>query len=70
MDYSTDIHAQKKMALKALKIAVGSCAAIMIAQFFELSYAASAGIITLLTVQNTRKDTIELTLERLWSFLL
>ena len=70
MDYSTDIHAQKKMALKALKIAVGSCAAIMIAQFFELAYAASAGIITLLTVQNTRKDTIELTLERLWSFLL
>ncbi len=70
MDYGTDVHAQKKMVLKALKIAVGSCVAIMIAQFFGLAYAASAGIITLLTVQNTRKDTIELTLERLWSFLL
>lgn len=70
MDYHADAHAQRRMALKALKIAVGSCAAIVIAQFFRLQYATSAGIITLLTVQNTRKDTIQLTIERLWSFLL
>lgn len=70
MDYNADVHVHRKMILKALKIAVGSCAAIAAAQFFRLQYATSAGIITLLTVQNTRKDTIQLTIERLWSFLL
>ena len=58
------------MALKALKIAVGSGIAIVIAEFLGLKYTTTAGVITLLTVQNTRKDTIQLTLERLWSFLL
>lgn len=70
MDHGTDIHVRKRMALKALKIAFGSCVSIAIAQLFHLPYATSAGIITLLTVQNTRKDTIQLTLERFWSFLL
>ncbi|MBS6397028.1 MAG: hypothetical protein KH452_07750 [Clostridiales bacterium] len=64
------IHQRKRMALKAFKIAVGSCMAIAIAEFFNLEYAASAGIIALLTVQDTRKDTIQLTLDRLLSFLL
>ncbi|MDE6896223.1 MAG: hypothetical protein K2P43_08580 [Lachnospiraceae bacterium] len=58
------------MAIKVLKIAVGSCMAVAVAQFFELPYATSAGIVTLLTVQNTRRDTIRLAAERLLSFLL
>lgn len=58
------------MILKALKIAVGSGIAIVVAEFFGLKYTTTAGVITLLTVQNTRKDTIQLTLERIWSFLL
>ncbi len=60
----------RRRRLKVWKIAVGSCLAIMIAEFFRLQYATSAGIITLLTVQDTRKDTIQLTIERLFSFLL
>ena len=44
--------------------------AVAVAQFFELPYATSAGIVTLLTVQNTRRDTIRLAAERLLSFLL
>lgn len=70
MDHNMDVHVRKRMALKAVKIAAGSCIAIAAAEFFGLQYATSAGIITLLTVQNTRKDTIQLTVDRLWSFLL
>lgn len=63
-----DVH--RKTMLKALKIAVGSVAAIIIAEILQLPHAASAGIIALLSVQNTRKDTIHLAVERLLSFLL
>ena len=59
-----------RMGLKALKIAVGSCAAITLAELFGLEYATSAGIVTLLTVQNTKMDTIRLALDRFFSFLL
>ena len=65
-----DIHKHRRIILKVLKIAVGSCLAIAIAELFCLQFAASAGIITLLTVQDTRKGTIQLTLDRLMSFLL
>ncbi len=64
-----DIHRHRRMILKGLKIAVGSCLAIVIAELFRLQYASSAGIITLLTVQDTRQGTIQLTKDRLLSFL-
>ena len=70
MGTGMDSHGRRKMAIKVLKIAVGSCMAVAVAQFFELPYATSAGIVTLLTVQNTRRDTIRLASERLLSFLL
>ena len=70
MAKSMDTHVKKRMTLKAAKIAVGSGIAIMIAEFFGLQYATTAGVVTLLTVQNTRKDTIQLTLERLLSFVM
>lgn len=63
-------HVHRRMALKALKIAVGSCIAIVLAELLQLQYATSAGIVTLLTVQNTKKDTLRLAVDRLWSFLL
>ncbi len=70
MEKGIDIHRRKRIALKVLKIAVGSSMAVVAAQFFNLQYATSAGIIALLTVQDTRRDTIQLTAERLLSFLL
>jgi len=70
MGTGMDSHGRRKMAIKVLKIAVGSCMAVAVAKFFELPYATSAGIVTLLTVQNTRRDTIRLAAERLLSFLL
>ncbi len=65
-----DTYRHRHIILKVLKIAVGSCLAIVIAEFFALQYAASAGIITLLTVQDTRKGTIQLALDRIMSFLM
>lgn len=70
MKTGAEVHRRRKIALKVLKIAVGSCMAVAAAQFFNLQYATSAGIIALLTVQDTRRDTIRLAAERLFSFLL
>lgn len=44
--------------LKIVKIAVGSSVAILIANFLGLAYSASAGIITLLSIQDTKKETL------------
>lgn len=60
----------RRLLLKALKIAAGSGMAIVVAELLGLSYATSAGIITLLTVQDTRQDTIQLTVDRILSFVL
>lgn len=59
-----------RLLLKALKISAGSGMAIVAAELLGLSYATSAGIITLLTVQDTRQDTIQLTVDRILSFIL
>ena len=44
--------------LKLLKIAVGSVASIFLADVLGLSYSTAAGIITLLTIQDTARETI------------
>lgn len=70
MKMDTNLHRKRKIALKVLKIAVGSCMAVAVAQILDLQYATSAGIVTLLTVQDTRRDTIQLAAERFFSFLI
>lgn len=57
-----------KLIVKALKIAIGSSAAIVIASLLGLEFASSAGIITLLSVVSTKWDTLKLTAERFFSF--
>ena len=52
----------------ALKTAIGSCIAILAAEQFHLEFASSAGIIALLTLINTRWDTLRLSGVRLVSF--
>ena len=54
--------------IQVFKIGIGSALAILIAEWMGLSYATSAGIVTLLTIQNTRKDTFHLALRRITSF--
>lgn len=54
--------------IQVLKIGIGSALAIWIAETIGLSYATSAGIVALLTIQNTRKDTLHLAVKRIASF--
>lgn len=56
--------------LKIIKIAAGSCIAILIADFAGLSYSASAGIITLLSIQDTKRETLKVAGKRFAAFIL
>lgn len=59
---------QKPDYIKILKIAVGAGIAIALAEALGLNYAASAGVITLLSIQDTKKETIRVMVRRLFSF--
>ena len=61
---------KRKRLIKAAKIAIGSSAAICIAQTLHLDYATSAGTIALLTVVTTKWETIRLSFFRLVTLLL
>jgi len=52
-----------------LKTGIGSAMAILVASKLGLAYSASAGIITLLTIQNTKKETIFIALRRIAAFI-
>ncbi len=56
--------------IKILKIAIGSSAAILFAGLLGLQYSASAGIITLLSIQDTKKETLIVAGKRFLAFLL
>lgn len=56
--------------LKITKIALGSVTAILLANALGLHYSASAGIITLLTIQDTARETIAISIKRILAFLL
>ena len=55
--------------LKILKIAVGSMLAMAAAQALGLRYSSSAGVITLLSIQDTKRETIRVTGRRFLAFL-
>ena len=57
-----------KILIHALKIAIGSSAAMLIAQALHLQNATSAGTITLLTIMTTRWETIRLSVARIVTF--
>lgn len=54
--------------LKIIKTALGAAAAAAAAYALKLDYGASAGIICLLTICDTRKETLRVTLKRLLAF--
>lgn len=58
----------KKMLILALKIAVGTSAAMFIAQMLHLQNAGSAGTIALLTIVTTKWETVRLTFARIVTF--
>ena len=60
----------RKIISRALKIAVGSSLAIFVAQLLELQNATAAGIITLITIVTTRRETVQLSYRRVLTFFL
>lgn len=56
--------------LLLFKTGFGSALAIFLANRFNLLYSASAGIITLLTIQKTKKETITIAFKRIIAFFL
>ncbi|MFD2729077.1 aromatic acid exporter family protein [Enterococcus camelliae] len=47
-----------RIGLRTIKTAVACVMAMMIANFFHLSYATSAGVIAILSLENTKKDSL------------
>ena len=60
----------KTNALKILKLSLGSSLAIFIASFFNLEYSIVAGVITLLVVKDTKRETLEDALGKILGFVL
>ena len=60
----------KKALLLAAKIGFGTAIAITIADWLSLSSPTSAGTITLLTLLTTKRNTLKLSLQRLFTFVL
>lgn len=58
------------IGLRTLKTAVGATIAIIISQALGLRYAVSAGVIVILSIQNTKKTSIIIALQRLGSTVL
>lgn len=58
----------KKQLMKSLKIALAAVAAITIAGELGLSNAVTAGIITVLSIQNTKRETIKSAARRAFAF--
>lgn len=56
--------------IKVMKIAAGSAAAILIANALGLQYAVSAGVITLLSLQDTKRATLFVAMLRAVAFIL
>lgn len=56
--------------LKVLKIAGGSLFSMVVAERLGLNYAASAGVITLLSIHDTKRETIRVMAKRMGAFLI
>lgn len=59
---------QKHDYVKIMKIAAGAGLAIVLAESLGLRYSSAAGVITLLSIQDTKKETIRVMARRLFSF--
>lgn len=60
----------KFIGYRTLKTGIGASIAMIIAKQLGLQYAVSAGIITILSIQNTKKQSAKIAIQRIVSFLL
>ena len=58
----------KSIIINTLKISVAAILAILCAQALRLDFAVSAGIVAILSVQPTQKETLRTALARLFAF--
>lgn len=56
--------------IKVMKVAIGSTIAILLSDWLGLAYSASAGLIALLSITDTKKDTIGLAVNRFFAFII
>lgn len=60
----------KNLIFQAFKIAIGCVLAILICSIFKVNFSATAGLITVLSIQATKKETVFTALKRLISFFI
>ena len=60
----------KNKLILALKIIIASLSAILIARFLKLDFAVSTGVIAILTIQPTKRETIKTAFARFLAFLI
>ncbi|KZL92172.1 aromatic acid exporter family protein [Clostridium magnum] len=60
----------KFIGYRTLKTGIGASIAMIIAKQLGLQYAVSAGIITILSIQNTKKQSAKIAIQRIASFLI
>lgn len=58
---------KQMIGIKTIKMGVGGTVAILLAELLKLEYASSAGIIAILSIQSTRKESVEIALRRLYA---
>ena len=61
---------KKVIFLNTLKISLAAILAIVTAKLVKLDFAVSAGIVAILSVQPTKKETLKTALDRLLAFLI
>ena len=59
----------KKNLLQAFKISLAAVGAILLAGFMQLDFAVSAGIVAILTIQPTKRETFQTAVGRLYAFI-
>ena len=61
---------KKEDIIKLIKYVVGSVVAVLLAAALRLEFAYAAGIITLLTIQDTKKETVKIAAKRIVIFII
>lgn len=61
---------KKEETVKLIKYVTGSVAAVLLAVALQLQFAYAAGIITLLTIQDTKKETVKIAVKRIIIFMI
>ncbi|WP_271000375.1 aromatic acid exporter family protein [Listeria seeligeri] len=59
-----------RIGMRTVKTAIAATLAIILAEWLHLEYAVSAGIIAILSVQNTKKGSLQLAIQRIYSTVL